>query len=469
MNKISNTEIIKKIEYNKSKFHKYNEIKLKNLFTLGSEQKVIEVYEIIPYLLNCNHPELPGYVETNEICYGVTNYSPTSDAKNIIQSKFPSVSFSTASSNRTFIQMLALIGSGGTIAFTGQSDLDFWVCYFGNNISRNELNNFRFKCNLIENWFFDNYNIEVQFFLNEINSVKNNIFAEDEKSLAGSSTGELLKEEFFRSSIVIKGKIPFWWVVPADCDNVIYEEWLTCLKGSSVEKEFIDLGNLHKIKKEDFLVSALFQLLKSLGSPFKSLIKLGLLERYLGSTDDNPFISTIVKSNIQNDEFASDKVDAYIIMFDQVFDYYSSVVGDKNFLEIIKMAFYLKVEPKLSKLIKSKSKDELSIKEKIMLLYLKKWNWGENKIYQMDDFQNWGIEPVNKLLNSSKKFVLTGYKRILSSIESHKVLQHFTEDQLKGITRKIYSHFLIETNKIDNTLSFKTYPPEKLLKIDELN
>jgi len=101
-----------------------------------------------------------------------------------------------------------------------------------------------------------------------------------------------------------------------------------------------------------------------------------------------------------------------------------------------------------------------------MLEYVKKWNWSHGEIRQMDEFQNWGVEPVNTLLNATKKFVLSGYKRIMSRIEANKVAFRFSEQELKGITRKIYSHFLIEENKIDNTLSFKTFPAEKLLKIE---
>ena len=87
-------------------------------------------------------------------------------------------------------------------------------------------------------------------------------------------------------------------------------------------------------------------------------------------------------------------------------------------------------------------------------------------VTRMDNFENWDINAVNNLWNNTKKFILKGYRDILGSIETKKINHRFREEELKGISRKIYSHFSVSENKIDNSLAFRTYPPEKLLTIE---
>jgi adenylate cyclase class 1 len=460
-------DIINIVKTNQRKFQKYNELKLGNLKLALSEQQMINLMEFIPYLLNVNIPNLPGYIPAKNIPFGVHDYVPSPRLIDFISKRFPEAEIVRGRITNPFIQMIALIGSCGTIAFTRQSDFDFWICYQEGIYDRESISQFKSKLRSIENWVYDNFNMEIHFFLNEISRVKNNLFADDDEQLSGSSIGELLKEEFLRSSIVLNGKIPFWWMVPADIDNKAYEAWLAAANTSDMAGRFIDLGNIHSIKQEDFLAAGLFQMLKSLGNPFKSIIKLGLLERYINNYMDNPFICNIIKKSVHEDNLNYDHIDAYVIMFNYVYDYYSSIVKDAEALEVLKTSFYLKVEPMLSRHLANKADEGYNPeKTRIMLEYIKKWNWPSPKIREMDDFNNWNIEPVSKLLNNAKKFVLQEYRRILGSIETHKVKHKFTDEEIKAISRKIYSHFQVADNKIDNTLSFKNYPPEKLLKIE---
>ena len=465
----ANPDIIHNIRIYQEKFKKYNDIRLANLFRVLSEQQIIILAEFIPYLLNVNVPQLPGYIQSDKIPHGVFDYIPSPKIIDFVSKRFPDAGILRERIKNPFIQMTALIGSCGTIAYTKQSDFDYWICYLESGYDREAITQFKAKLRNIESWMYDKFNIEIHFYLNEINRARNNIFADDKEELSGSSIGELLKEEFLRSSIILNGKIPFWWMTPSDSDNPTYDKWLAAIKESDLVDKFIDLGNIYSIKPEDFLAGGLFQILKSLGNPFKSIIKLGLLVRYINNFMDNPFICNIIKKNIHHDKLNYNEIDAYVIMFDYVYDYYSTIVKDMDALEVLKTAFYLKVEPQLSRLLTNKAEEGYDPeKGRIMIEYVKKWNWTGTKIREMDDFHNWNIEPVSKLLNNAKKFVLQEYRRIQGNIETHKIKHKFTDEEIKSISRKIYSHFSITENKIDNTLSFKSYPPEKLLKIEYL-
>ncbi len=461
-----NTDIVDEISRNLEKFVEYNQIKKKNLYDSIGDATIVNLLELIPFLFHTNIHSLPGYISSQDVPAGVKDYVPSTMTLDYVRSRFPDAQVLYLKDAKPFVQMLALMGSGGTIAYTSESDFDYWICYDERHYEIEQIDLFRKKCRDIEHWIFDKYNKEVHFYLNEISKVRNNIFAKDEENLAGSSIGELLKEEFLRSSIVMQGGIPFWWMVPVNSGEGTYRTWLAAAESGGLMDRFIDLGDLEVIRQEDFLPAALFQILKSLGSPFKSIIKLGLLERYLYSGVSDPFISTIIKRNIHEGRIDSVDIDAYVIMFNQVHDYYSAEGSESEVLEILKTSFYLKVEPKLYGMLKNGADASPTEKTRIMMLFVKKWGWSEKKIRQLDDFLNWGIDSVNKLLNTTKKFVLNGYKKILGTIESQKVRHKFTPQEIQAITRKIYSHFLVSENKVDNTLSFKSYPAEKLLKIE---
>ncbi len=458
--------ILNQVENYYKSYQEYNILKLNGLQEAIKNTPVSEVFSLIPYLLHVNIPDLPGYIENTGMPLGITGYAPTAKVRNHILSRFPSVKFNPVPPPRPFVQMFALMGSSGTIAYTRESDFDYWICYHGADYKPEDIQAYRAKCHEIETWIFENFNVEVHFFLNEITRVKKDIFADDDENLAGSAIGELLKEEFFRSSIVIHGKCPFWWVAPVDCDEATYDTWWKEVNGSMLKDEFIDIGHLINVTPEGFIAGALFQILKSLASPFKSIIKLGLLERYLNSQSGDPFISSIIKKNVHEGRLEPRDIDAYVIAFDSVYDYYENVIGDKNILEMLSTSLYLKVEPNLSSVISRVNSESMREKTRVMVEYVQDWGWSKQRIEQIDSFQDWGIEPVTKLLNNAKRFILERYKFILGKIETHKIKMRFSDEELQGITRKIFSHFLISENKIDNTLSFKTYPPEKLLAIE---
>lgn len=464
------TAILEKVKGLRAKFQAYNQARLDMLYASISNPRIIDLLEALPYLLSTNIQGMPGFINTDRMVGGLHGYVPSGRAVSFLKSEFPSFKMTGAKSPKLFIQMFALMGSGGTIAYTQHSDFDFWICADTSEYEARLIRLFKLKCRSIENWAAERLGVEVHFFLNDITKVKSNVFDEDsEMHMEGTSLGELLKEEFFRSSIVMNGKIPFWWAVPEGSSDATYEEWLSAVKKSAIEQDFIDLGNLSVIEREDFLVGALFQLLKSLGNPFKSIIKLGLLERYIHDSSGTPFISNLIKKNVHEGRLGIDDIDSYVVMFNHVLEFYAIMVKDFAAAEMLKTCFYLKVDPKLSvHLAPAKEGSSHSQVPKVVKMaeYVKKWSWPQQKLVQMDNFENLNIDAVNKLLGETKKYVLKGYKDILSVIDTSKVKRRLGEDEIKGITRRIYSHFSVSENKIDNTLSFKSYPVEKLLHIE---
>ena len=464
MTEQSPEEIISFIEDSKKKFSAYNSVKINALRSALNDSEPINLFDFIPFLFVVNVPEFPGYLKELSAPPGIYNYTIPSHLASSIRIAHPSFSLNNLIQEEPVIKLFALIGSAGTIAFTPDSDLDFWLCGNFSSMDSEYISLLRRKCSLIEKWAMETRGRELHFYLNDIEQVKMNIFDKDEEyGLTGTSLGQMLKEEFYRSSIIINDVIPFWWAVPADCGDDKYKRWLTVLQDSEMKGSYIDLGNLAQINRTDFLIAALFQIIKSLGNPFKSLIKLGLLERYINDDKVNPFISNLIKKNVLSGEREKLKTDAYCIMFDQVYDYYRLHGNDMTSINIIKTSFYLKVNPRLSSpLGNGQGEEEL---RRVMRLYTKKWAWDDSVIKHVDNFETWDIESTNKMMNNTKKIILKGYKNILNALGEINP-GSINQESLLGINRKIFSHFSSEDRKIDNTLNFKKYPPEKLLSLD---
>lgn len=465
-------DILKKqISENKQKFYKYNLLRLQKFTNSLPSKTKMDLIEALPLLITSNQQGLPGFI-INYRPIGIYGYTPSSKAVNFLNTRFPSVQFSSRQEGiKPLIELFAIMGSAGSIAYNEESDIDFWICVEEKKTDFASLESLREKLREIELWITENFNIETHFYLNDIEKLRNDLFDTNEDSFGGKANGKLLKDEFYRSSILLNGKIPFWWVVPAGIDDVGYNNYKNALLPDEFSRDFVDFGNLSHIDRQDFLGGGLFQILKSLGNPFKSIIKIGIVEKYLLDKDsESVLLCNMIKRHVHEEKLDIDSIDPYVLMFDQVDSFYSGK-NDPDLImasELIKMCFYIKIDPDLSS-ISENPEAAGSDKTKKMLEYAKRWRWSKVKLKQMDNFKDWDITPINKFWNNITSHILKSYKRILKNIQSDEFIKRFTPEDIKFITRKINSSFSFAGNKIKPAVSFKDNPIEKNLHIESLS
>ncbi len=452
------------IENNKEKFLKYNNAKLQRFQELFPSKSIGMAINSIPLLLSVNDKKLPGYID-GDVPTGIINYKPGEQMIKYIRSRFKCGNL-TINTSQPFIQMLAVMGSIGTVAYTKKSDFDFWVCIDSQSIQKKYLNNFKKKVNAIQEWIKKDIRTEIHLFINDIENIKKNLFAEDKDEAYGTTIGTLLKDEFYRTSIIIAGKIPFWWVVPQHTLEKEYNRFYNQLPSDMKENVFIDLGNLIEISREDFPGAALFQIIKSLGSPFKSIIKIGVLEKYLFKSNISPLLSQKVKANIHRDNLTNKIIDSYILMFDEVYDYYESTIKDDRILNILRQNLYLKINPRLSRYAGMKKSKNLPYNVSIMFDYVKVWGWSDSEITSLDNFDKWDYNRVIDFWNDTKKFMLLSYQKILKELPSLNLSRKISESDFKLLSRKIKTYFTPKPNKIDQYITFKDTPCEPVLYIE---
>ncbi len=454
------------INKNKDLFLRYNELKYNRFQLLINNSNLKRVINSIPILLSINNKRLPGFIE-GDVAYGATDLQPDPEAVKFLQTRFNVKNIEIPESN-AFIKMLAVMGSIGTIAYTRESDFDYWVCVDKGGVTDEIMRGFMRKVDAIQNWVAAEMEVEVNIFVNDIGSIKENVFAENKEEAFGSVIGTVLKDEFFRSSTIIAGKVPFWWVIPRFVKDSEYEELINHLPTEMRERHFIDLGNLYEISKEDFLGAALFLIIKSLGNPFKSIIKLGVLEKYLFGTGSSLLLSQIVKSNILRGNFDNKILDSYILMFEEVYRFYESTIKEQELLRILRQSLYLKIDPQLSKYFAMKEGRTLPYKVLVMFKYVKEWGWSAKEIQSLDYFDDWDYTKIMGFWNMVKKFMLLSYQKISAEIHKLDLNERISDSDFKLLSRKIRSHFSSEKDKIDHYITFKDAPHEPILIIEPL-
>ncbi|MDX5297590.1 MAG: adenylate cyclase, partial [Gammaproteobacteria bacterium] len=93
---------------------------------LGMRQQ--RVLDLLPLIFHLNHPALPGFLDTT--CpKGFRGYTP--DTSSLQQAQCVARTFHWRPDKRLAPQLhaLYLMGSTGSVAHSGASDLDVWLCH----------------------------------------------------------------------------------------------------------------------------------------------------------------------------------------------------------------------------------------------------------------------------------------------------------------------------------------------------
>ncbi|MGV8837142.1 class I adenylate cyclase, partial [Cellvibrio sp.] len=236
--------------------------------------------QVLPLLFHVNHPMLPGYI-SHSTPAGVYHYAPGNDELRLAKILARSFQYNRDLTEKNMaIDALFIMGSVGTIAQSDSSDLDVWVCHSlaDDHAFLPELER---KCQLISQWAAVQIHFEVHFFLmrsDEFSSRRTQCLSSE---ASGSAQHYLLLDEFYRTTLWLAGKIPLWWFIPASQEQD-YNSYREKLLGKRFlnRNDVIDFGGLPSIPANEFIGAGIWQLYKAIESPYKSVLKLLLLEVY---------------------------------------------------------------------------------------------------------------------------------------------------------------------------------------------
>ncbi len=440
----------KDIRRNKKIFLNYNKLRRQCAYDLDPEKASV-AFEIIPVLLSLNEPDIPGYLPGGEKACGVYGVGSSKHLKSVINRYFPAthnkrVSYQRHIIKRPVIESLLLMGSIGTIAQNDKSDFDFWVCTDPQFSSDAIISSLQDKTDRITRFCQTSFNMEVHFFVMQIDDIRNNNFGLVDEESSGSSQSTFLKEEFYRTLLLVSGKIPFWWVVPAKTSYEDYEKyWDAWVKKNAFDSDdFIDLGCISGIPQKEFLGTTLWHLSKGIKDPFKALIKMAMMERYFSNNFSGPMLCEIIKKRVLGGPTSLQNTDPYLLMFEFIFEFYQQT-HKWDHMKLLRKAFYIKADPQVTrlKLINRNCNYQIEVFKELM----HSWDWSLDLCEDLNQLESWSYVRQLKFSAEINKFFFTTYKylrKVLVDSETQSINNH----DLTLLGRKLFVLFSKQQNKL---------------------
>lgn len=453
---------IEQYQYNRKEiinlFSKANQNRLENARKyLNKNQQ--DFLDLLPYLFHYNDEELPGFVSTITPS-GISQYQPIQQSIKKAKSLFPKYKHIRRAKHQMDIHALFLMGSAGSIAYSQKSDFDFWLIH-APDLDASSLDELSLKTKLIEQWA-DSLKLEVHFFCFDSNSFRSGQHQSLSTESSGSTQHSLLLDEFYRSNILIAGRKPIWWMIPAENDHQ-YSQYLGILEYGKIitPSDYVDLGTPCPIPTSEFFSAAVWQLYKAINSPYKSVLKLLLMEVYANQHPKTELLSSQFKDRVYKGIDDYSELDPYVIMYEAVEKYLTSN-NEYERLDIFRQCFYFKVGEKLSKKILKRAKSERRVFLESMM---HEWGWDNSKFSLLDMSHKWRIDD---LIKHRKKIVNTltkSYNFLSDFAKQNPALQRVSETELNVLGRKLYSAFEKKNHKIEliNQSSQDLYEPEVTL------
>lgn len=408
---------------------------------LEHKQKI--VVDILPLLFHVNHPMLPGYV-SQQTPTGLSNFSPTKEQLQQIKLFSRSFRYRRLKQHNDSIAALFVMGSIGSMGQSRASDLDIWVCH-NPALDRTQLDELTQKCDAICSWAKE-FHLDLCFFpMNAEAFITGDTSALSEDS-SGSTQHYLLLDEFYRSAIYLGGRLPLWWFVPSQHEHHYDLYCHTLLERKFVrESEVINLGKLDKIPDEEFFSAAIWQFYKAIRSPYKSVLKLVLLEVYAHQHPTATLLAHQFKQKIESGITNIDELDPYLMLLQGLEQYLQSQPSNKR-LDLVRRCFYLKVDRKLS----SASQIQSALWQRQLLqTQVNRWGWSQQQLDVLDHRKQWKTNQVVIERQQLVSELLNSYRTLSAQFNHSSVQSVKTQAEVSLLGRQLYAAFERKSGKVE--------------------
>ncbi|KIH81021.1 class I adenylate cyclase [Pseudomonas batumici] len=427
----------------RARFLKLNQGRLdRALEGLSPRQQV--VLNLLPLFFHVNHPLLPGYVSGSTPA-GLSGYEPDELALAEAQRLTRSFSYKTRHGNPPRpIHGLFLMGSLGTLAQAEQSDMDVWVCH-ASELSPGELAELRKKCQLLEDWAASQ-GAEAHFFLIDPSRfVRGERDAQLSSEDCGTTQHYLLLDEFYRTAIWLAGRTPLWWLVPV-YEERRYDQYTHTLLSKRFigANETLDLGHLARIPPGEFIGAGLWQLFKGIESPYKSVLKLLLIEVYASEHPQVECLSLRFKQAVFANHLDLDELDPYIVVYRRIEEYLKAR-NEPERLELVRRSLYLKVNRKLT----GQSARNQSWQRQLLTRLASEWGWDRRQLALLDSRSQWKVRQVSAERRALVNELNYSYRFLTQFVRTEQAVSLINKRDLNVLGRRLYAAFERKAGKIE--------------------
>lgn len=401
------------------------------------------VFHLIPALFHFNHPSIPGYYDEH-VPSGVTAFQSSSALLSLLEDMgFNAEQKATETSPHCDILALYTMGSTSSIGQSSSSDLDVWVCV-SPSLEKERRDKLAEKCSRITAWA-QKLGVEANFFLIDEQRFRSNCSEEMTGDNCGSSQHLLLLDEFYRSAVRLAGQRLIWQIVPPEMEEC-YDEYVAelCQAGYIDCAEWIDFGQLDGIPAEEYFGSNLWQLYKSIDSPYKSVLKAILLEAYSWEYPHTQLLSLDTKRRFfayQQDLYG---MDAYYLILEKVSRYLERI-GDTTRMELVRKCFYLKTHEKLSR---DPGVGSVQWRRDALAEMVKTWQWSQATLQELDDRRHWKVEQVKVFHHALLDALMLSYRNLIQFARRNGITSRISPQDISILARKLYAAFEVLPGKV---------------------
>jgi len=346
------------------------------------------------------------------------------EARALLDRHFPGVAPTEKLAPQLSIEAVYAIGSLGSVAQRPSSDIDCWLCYEElDGAQENARAALMRKLAALEAWTMQTFGLETHFFAMPLSEVRQNLFGMSDKESSGSAQAALLKEEFYRTAHKLAGRDLLWGAAPpsatqAEADTLLKE--LTAL-APRVAAELVDLGQPMPIPPGEYFGACLWQIVKALHSPYKSVMKLALLEKYAGQDPNKRLLCDRIKEAALRGRKKPEEVAPYLSLFSAIRRHYRQL-EDGGSLSLMAECLRLKadVDP-----------DDLP-----------------PDFLDAETAEHGSFLAALRLGGMVNQFMISAYRRIQEGIRADRSAAQITPEDLTRLGRRIAANFAQHEHKV---------------------
>ncbi|MFA6012844.1 MAG: class I adenylate cyclase [Desulfobacteraceae bacterium] len=398
---------------------------------------------ILPIERSCDDHEIMDHALLKKACSGISNYDPSPKTIALAKKHLRVDKLLPVPGKECHIQGLFTIGSVGTIAQSQDSDIDYWVCVDTKTMPPEAQNLLKLKLASIERWAATHFGTEIHFFVMDPESIKEGRFGGSDFESSGSAQSMMLKEEFYRTMILVAGKIPFWCVLPGWTDTKQYP--LLYSIASRFHDDYLDLGHVSAIPPGEYFGASMWQLFKSLKSPYKSVMKMALLEKYIHEGRQGILLCDLLKQRRASGKTHFRREDPYILLFEETTNHYLKT-DQTDTMDLIRLCFFLKLSIASSKHLEG---SVFKIRKIVVKKCMENYGWKAEELHDLGQFSQWPFKKVLELSERTNRFMIRTYNKLsklLSGTSETGTL--ITAEDLTVLGRKMFVQFADQSHKV---------------------
>lgn len=396
----------------------------------------------LPLLFHCNHPMLPGFVSHNTPA-GISGFRPGKTdltyAKAIARSFVLSGGYYGDD-----IWSIFLMGSVGTLAQCAYSDFDIWLCHKP-GLSPAALAELEQKCQRISKWA-KTLRLDVHFFLMDCEAFR----AGTQRSLDAESSGSaqrlLLLDEFYRTALHLAGRQPLWWYVAADQEASYDSHARELLDRRFVRpKTVLDFGPVVPMPDGEFIGASIWQLYKAIASPYKSALKLLLLEAYVHDYPNIQPLALAYKDRVYTGDRDINELDPYVMIYRRI-ERYLADQNDLSRLELARRCLYFKVNKPLSRPLAQRAK---CWQRELLASLVAEWGWTPDYLRLLDQRAQWKTLRVKEERGQLVNALNHSYQMLLDFAQRSRAARAISVTELNELGRKLQASFERRPGKLE--------------------